>query len=186
MTPTFHVLQGARDRAGRPARGDTSNLRRIWEVDPSRVAMVAGVLLGRDEAVALLASPGWCADAGDDVVWTLVARARCRDGALAEAVEEALHRRSEPFAPLVDGKPMISIADWWSRARGDLSGGEVAALLWRLTCDPRPVLEKLAGRVAGDLCGRALQLVRDHGRCATAHTGTPRHVDAVLQERAAV
>lgn len=174
---------------GRASRGRSAVARlrpaprRIWELDPARVALVAGGLLGGDDVRSLLTQPiGFDAEA--DVLLGQVVRACSRRCSLAEDVEAAMHERSGWLAALVDRSPMIGLADWWSRHREELTGAQTASLLWRLSCDPRPHLEKLASRIADDLCIRAVQLVRDRRPCADARA--PRSVDATSCERAAL
>lgn len=171
---------GPRPRSTAVARPAPAR-RRIWELDPTRVALVAGGLLGPDEVLSILTgSTGFDDEA--DVLFGQVVRACSRRGLLAEKIEASLHERSGWLAALVEGSPMIELADWWSRHREGLTGAQIASLLWRLSCDPRPHLEKLASRIADDLCMRAVQLVRDRRPCADARA--PRNVDAPSCERA--
>ncbi len=163
-----------------PRQATAPGRRRIWELAPWNVATVAGVLLRRDEVESLLSTIGYGGvDAREDALRAHLLDACTRPCVLAEAVEDALHRRTEACAAMVEGCPMITIAEWWSRNRDELSGEDAARLLWRLASDPRPYLEKLASRVGGDLCARAMRLVRDHqpGAASGGHhahsTGLP-------------
>lgn len=134
---------------------------RIWAIEQSRVAAIVGGLLSRDDVAALLAPHGWAdVEADEPTLWAQLLGAcsqRCR---LAEDIERLLHVRTAPLETLVRDAPMIAVAQRWSDARDERRGSEVAGLLWRLACDPRHHLEKLASRVAADLCIRAMQLVR--------------------------
>lgn len=137
--------------------------RRIWDVDPSTLALVTGVLLSREDVESLLDGIGRRDHAGlrEDALRVRLLLGCTSPCALAEAVEHDLERRTEGFRAVVERCPMIQIAEWWSRERDRASGEALAALLWRLASDPRAHLEPLASKVGGHLCVRAMQLLRD-------------------------
>jgi hypothetical protein len=137
--------------------------RRIWNVQPEALALVTGVLLRRDEIESLLEQAGDRDHAGarEDALRETLVRGCTTPCALAEAVEHLLDGQTQALRAAVERCPMMQIADWWSRERERISGEELAALLWRLACDPRPHLEPLVSRVSGHLCVRALQLLRE-------------------------
>ncbi|ACG74525.1 hypothetical protein AnaeK_3308 [Anaeromyxobacter sp. K] len=137
--------------------------RRIWDIDPSTLALVTGVLLRREDVESLLDGFGRRDHAGfrEEALRVRLLLGCTNPCALAEAVEHDLERRTEGFRAAVERCPMIQLAEWWSRERDRASGEALAALLWRLACDPRPHLEPLLSKVGGHLCVRAMQLVRE-------------------------
>lgn len=116
-------------------------------------------------------------EAGDGPPWAELLRVCSIRCTLAEDVEAALQRRTERLAALVERSPMIALADRWSRDREVLSCEDVAGLLWCLSRDPRPHLEKLASRLAGDLCIRVMQLGRARPTSADAPFTRPAEPD---------
>jgi hypothetical protein len=150
---------GARGPASAPDRAAL----RIWDVSPQALALVTGVLLRRDEIESLLEETGDRDHAGarEDALREALVQRCGTPCALAEAVEHLLDGQTQALRAAVERCPMMQIADYWSRARERISGEELAALLWRLACDPRPQLEPLVSRVSGHLCVRALQLLRE-------------------------
>lgn len=137
--------------------------RRIWELDPADLALVTGVLLGREEVESLLDPTGRRGHAGarEDALRVRLLLGCTVPCAVAEAVEHALDRQTGELQATIERCPMMQLADWWSGERDRMSGEELAAFLWRLACDPRPQLEPLVSRVAGHLQLRAMQLLRD-------------------------
>ncbi|WP_041453619.1 hypothetical protein [Anaeromyxobacter dehalogenans] len=148
---------------GDPAPSPEGAPRRIWEIDPSTLALVTGVLLRREDVEALLDGIGHRDHAGlrEDALRVRLLLGCTNPCALAEAVEHDLAQRTDDFRAAVERCPMIQLAEWWSRERDRASGEALAALLWRLACDPRPHLEPLASKIGGHLCVRAMQLLRD-------------------------
>ncbi|HEY6005940.1 MAG TPA: hypothetical protein VIV57_23875 [Anaeromyxobacter sp.] len=121
------------------------------------------MLLRRDEIESLLEETGDRDHVGarEDALREALVERCGTPCALAEAVEHLLDGQTEALRAAVERCPMMQIADYWSRERERISGEELAALLWRLACDPRPQLEPLVSRVSGHLCVRALQLLRE-------------------------
>lgn len=145
---------------GSPHRCST---RRIWDVDPAAVALVTAVLLRREDVESLLDRIGHRDHVGarEEVLRVRLLLGCTSPCALAEAVEHVIDRRTQTSRATVERCPMIQIAGWWSRERDRSTGEELAGLLWRLACDPRPHLEHLVSRVGGHLCVRAMQLLRE-------------------------
>ncbi len=148
-------------QGGRSPRPNAS--RRIWEVDPADLALATGVLLRREDVEHVLERIDHREHQGDreDALRVRLLVGCTVPCALAEAVEHLLEGRTQDVEASLARCPMMQIAEWWSRERDHLSGEELAALLWRLACDPRPQLEPLLSRVGGHLRLRALQLLRE-------------------------
>lgn len=147
--------------------------RRIWDVDPAALALVTGVLLRRDDIESLLDGIGHGDHVGlrEDALRMRLVLGCTTPSALAVAVEHALERRTEAFRAAIERCPMIQIAEWWSRECDRTSGEALAALLWRLACDPRPHLEPLVSRIGGHLCVRAMHLLREQRGALRGRTG---------------
>jgi len=146
-----------------PAKAASASpaLRRpIWDVAPETTALVLGLLVPHGDLEALVAR--FCGEPPgsqrEEALRLRVLVASTRRCALAEAVADALDRRSAAVEEMVTGWPMMRIADWWARNRAALAPHEQAALLWRLSSAPGPFLEPLALRVAGHLVA---QVTRD-------------------------
>ena len=141
-------------------------LRRIWEVDAEARVLAMGVLLCRDDVEDLLEQAGERdLDGIREDVLRLKAVGRCtKPCPFAEAVERTLESKTRGLRVEVEACAMIQLAEWWSRERENAGGEELAALLWRLACDPRPYLDELTRRVRGDLWVRSLQLLRERPR----------------------
>jgi hypothetical protein len=146
-----------------PSRAECP-LRRIWEVDAEARALAMGVLLRRHDVEELLGKAGERDLDGvrEDALRLKVLLGCKKPCRFAEAVEEALDRKTRALRVAVEGCAMIQLAEWWSRERDGAAGEELAALLWRLACDPRPYLEELTTRVCGDLWIRSMGLLRAH------------------------
>jgi hypothetical protein len=146
-----------------------------------------GVLLRRHDVEDLLGKVGERdLDGVREDVLRLKALLGCkRPCTFAEAVEEALDRKTRVLRVAVEGCAMIQLAEWWSRERDGAAGEELAALLWRLACDPRPYLEELTTRVCGDLWIRSMSLLRAHQpvrqQVLVPHAGN--HVQAATSHR---
>jgi hypothetical protein len=140
-----------------------SRTRRIWEIDPVTLGLVTGVLLRREDVETILDQivVGCAEGVREDALRVRMLVGCTTPCALAEAVEGVLDRQTQVFRAAVERSPMMQIADWWSRERDRMSGEQIAALLWRLACAPRPHLDRLVSRVSGDLCVRAMQLLRE-------------------------
>jgi hypothetical protein len=180
-TPSLAGASGCAGSCGGPAR-------RIWNIEPEALALVTGVLLRRDEIESLLERTGVGDHDGarEDALRELLVRGCTTPCALAEAVEHLLDGQTEALRAAVERCPMMQIADWWSRERDRISGEELAGLLWRLACDPRPQLEPLVSRVSGHLCVRALELLREaRSGAATACPEGPDPAAGALAEPAA-
>lgn len=149
--------------------------RRIWDVDPAALALVAGVLLRREDIESLLDGIGHRDHVGvrEDALRVKLVLGCTTPCALALAVEHVLERRTEAFRSAVERCPMMQIAEWWSRECDRTSGEALAAFLWRLACDPRPHLEPLVSRIGGHLCVRAVQLLREQRGARPGLTGEP-------------
>jgi hypothetical protein len=148
--------------AGAPSQRQCA-ARRIWELDPADLALVTGVLLRREDVESLLDRTGHPPHAGtrEDALRVRLLLGCTVPCAVAEAVEQVLDGQTQEFQATIERCPMMQIADWWSGERDRMTGEELAALLWRLACDPRPHLEPLVSRVGGHLRMRAMQLLRD-------------------------
>jgi hypothetical protein len=181
------VCDGSRDRepsmdsrrgAGNPPPSGCAG-RRIWDVDPAALALVTGVLLRREDIESLLDRLGHRDHVGarEEALRVRLLLGCTTPCALAEAVEQVLDRHTETFPSGVERCPMIQIADWWSRERDRITGDELAALLWRLACDPRPHLEPLVSRVGGHLQVRAMQMLREQHAAPRLRMGDVRAPD---------
>jgi hypothetical protein len=139
-----------------------SRSRRIWEVDPTVLSLVTGVLLRREDVESILRDVGvdWTG-AREDALRVRLLIGCTRQCVLAEQVERALEDLTQEFRGAVKSCPMIQLAEQWSRTSERMTGEQIAALLWRLGTDPRPHLEGLSSRVRGELCVRAMRLVRE-------------------------
>jgi hypothetical protein len=134
---------------------------RIWEVDADTVLLVLALLLDPRDAAGMLAEvdgePRAAGRDRDDLVLREAA-ARCRwPCRLAESIEAALDGRAGAVVEQVRGAPLIALADRWAAERECLGGREAAALLWALSRDARPELDRLAERVRGEVWLRALR-----------------------------
>jgi hypothetical protein len=164
--------------AAAPDLGGYEGLRRIWEVDTEALRLVLAVLLQRKDIEELFAHANEreCDGMREDVLFVKAA-ARCmRRCVFADAVARTLNARTRSLAPTVQDCPLIDLAEWWASERDHVAGVELAALLWRLACDPRPHLEQLTTRVSGDLWLRGLRLLGRHcpeGACSEVLFETP-------------
>ncbi len=148
------------DPAGLGATEDAP-LRRIWDVEPDALVVVAGVLLSRADLEALLREVEHedCTGTADDALLSNVV-ARCsRPCAFAEGVEGLLDRRTRCVRQRLEGCPMSELAGLWLGARERATGDQLAALLWSLASDERWLIRGLCERVRGDLWVRALRLL---------------------------
>jgi hypothetical protein len=144
--------------------GGCEGLRRIWEVDPEALRLVLAVLLRRDDIEELFAHANEreCDGIREDVLFAKAAVRCSRPCVFADAVARTMHVRTRSIGPRVQDCPLIDLAEWWASERDRVAGVELAALLWRLACDPRPHLEQLTTRVSGDLWLRGLRLLGRH------------------------
>lgn len=142
--------------------------RRIWETDPTILSLVTGVLLRREDVEAILRDIGvdWTG-AREEALRGRLLVGCTKPCTLAEHVERVLDGLTMEFRGAVESCPMIQLAERWSREGDRMTGEQVAALLWRLGTDARPHLERLSSRVSGELCVRAMRLLReDRNTCA--------------------
>jgi hypothetical protein len=136
--------------------------RRIWELDPALLSVVTGVLLRREDVESLLRDVGLDATGAREEALRVRLLVGCtRRCALAERVERVLDGLTQGLRDEVASCPMMKLAERWSREGDRMTGGEAASLLWRLGTDARPHLERLTSRVSGELCVRAMRLLRD-------------------------
>lgn len=150
------------------ARGQSAlpNPKPLWELPQDTVLFAIAALLSPAQLGGVLREQGTLCEEHCPISEAMTAcRGRCP---IAEQLDALVATSASKAIAHVRELPMMSLAEYWQRARHDLGNRSLVNFCWALSCDPRWELETLRERVARELTIRALRAIAGDDRLPQA------------------